>query len=219
MMPVNNEYTPKHHLQDYLKPGTLGSAEITHFTISHIMEAAHRDNIPPGDYVRLRINGEIIMSDTPMEYSTNAEFIQNCYGDVFVAGLGLGMVLLEIMDKRDVRSVTVLEKSLDVINLVKPQLPLNSKVKVLAGDIFSYRMLRKYDYIYFDIWPAIEPASYLMEMPVLKMRYRNFLKSSTRKYERILCWGQREGEQSMKEIRSTAGQVLTQNEAADNDTK
>ena len=200
-MAASDVYIPKYQMHRLLKPSKSGSAELTYFTISHLMSESHRDGIPPGDYVRLLINGRTIMSNTPMEYLTNLEFIQNCYGDVFVAGLGMGMVLMEILDKPDVRSVTVVEKNQDVITLIQPQLPQNRKLKIIKADIFSYSTSKKYDYIYFDIWWAIDPESYIFEMPVLTKRFEKNLKASKQEFKRILCWGQNEGDANLKMYR------------------
>lgn len=200
-MADNGSYIPKHQMHSLLKPSKAGSAELAFFTITHLMSEKHRDGIPPGDYVRLLINGRTIMSNTPMEYLTNLEFIQNCYGDILVAGLGMGMVLMEIVDKPDVRSVTVIEKNQDVIDLVQPQLPLSGKVRIINADIYNFSTPKMFDYIYFDIWWSIAPESYIFEMPILTKRFERNLKVSKRKFKRILCWGQNEGDANLIEYR------------------
>jgi len=116
----------------------------------------------PGKYARLSRRspggGRItppIMTDTWMEQATNREFVRQARGDVLVAGLGIGMVLMAIQDKEEVTSITVVEKEQEVIDLVKPQLPLKDWVTVVHSDIFEFQTKMNYDVIYFDIWDSI----------------------------------------------------------------
>jgi spermidine synthase len=95
-----------------------------------------------GTYVRLcdkrRGANKVVMPDTFMERKSNREFYQHAKGDVLIGGLGLGMVLLAVQDKPEVHLATVVEIEQEIIDLVLPQLPLNSKVNVVQGDIFRF---------------------------------------------------------------------------------
>src|SRR5579862_4422685 len=75
---------------------------------------------PAGRYKRLVRNGTIVMSNTPMELHTNEPIIRRAKGRVLINGLGLGMVLVAILKKREVKLVRVIEQSADVIKLVGP---------------------------------------------------------------------------------------------------
>jgi 16S rRNA A1518/A1519 N6-dimethyltransferase RsmA/KsgA/DIM1 with predicted DNA glycosylase/AP lyase activity len=90
------------------------------------------------------------MSNTPMEHRTNREVIRKANGHVFIAGLGIGMILLPIQEKENVSSIIVLEKFQAVIDIVAPQLPLNDKVTIIKGDVFDYQFPNgtKFDTIY-----------------------------------------------------------------------
>lgn len=117
-------------------------------------------NIQSGEYIKLVDNskfGDIVMSNTPMEQDTNRAFCSNANGDVLIGGLGIGMVVLAIQDKEDIRSITIIEKYQEVIDLVANQLPLNDKVKIINADIFDWTPPKgkKFDTIYFDIWNYI----------------------------------------------------------------
>jgi hypothetical protein len=114
----------------------------------------------PGAYARLshRVNGgrgATMMSDTWMEQRSNMEFCNQAKGDVLVAGLGIGMVLLAVQANPEVDRIVVVEKEQEVIDLVEPQLPLNKKVIIVNDDIFEYHPQHKFDTIYFDIWDGI----------------------------------------------------------------
>lgn len=111
-----------------------------------------------GKYVRLRRNNgfsNVMMSDTWMEKRSNYGFFLNARGDVLIAGLGIGMVLMGIQNKPEVTSVIVIEKEQEIIDLVAKQLPLNSKVTIIHADIFEYQTKQKFDCIYFDIWDNV----------------------------------------------------------------
>jgi hypothetical protein len=112
--------------------------------------AVFRDGIPPGQYIKLTDGSNVIMSNTPMEHRTNREVIRKANGHVFIAGLGIGMILLPIQEKENVSSIIVLEKFQAVIDIVAPQLPLNDKVTIIKGDVFDYQFPNgtKFDTIY-----------------------------------------------------------------------
>jgi len=125
-----------------------------------------------GEYVRLVVNGELMMSDTPMERYSNRDFIENANGRVFIAGLGIGLIIKAIIDKPEVEEVVVVEKYKDVIDMVAPKFS-HPKLKIVEADIFEYKMGKeeKYDTIYFDIWPKISIEN-LDEMRVLHARFK-----------------------------------------------
>ena len=97
--------------------------------------------IPEGEYVRLIDKNEkfygCVMSDTPMEHRTNYEILNKANGDVLIGGLGIGMILIPLMQKEEVKSITIVEKYQEIIDMVGSQLPLNDKVKIINGDIFD----------------------------------------------------------------------------------
>lgn len=134
-------------------------------------------DLEPGTYVKLVSKGEgIIMSDTPMEIRTNREFIDRAHGNVLIAGLGMGLVLLSIQDKPEVKRIIVVEKYHELINFILPQIPYNKKLFVYTEDIFSFTLNTeiKFDTIYFDIWNEISGDNY-PETKVLHKRFRKYL--------------------------------------------
>lgn len=128
-----------------------------------------------GQYVMLFVKNQIMMSDSNMELITNKEFIQNARGNVLIAGLGLGMILNNILDKPEVLSVTVIEKYKDVIDLVAPKY-VNPKLTIHNANVFHWNPEHDqfFDSIYFDIWPEIIVEN-LFDMQVLEDRFREHL--------------------------------------------
>lgn len=119
-------------MADILENRKSGEFTLERFTITKD-NISIRNPLPCGDYVRLMERGEVVMSDTPMEKRTNKKFIRYAHGDVFIAGLGIGLVVLPIQEKEDVTSITILEKNPEIIEMVGEQLPLNDKVTIIQG--------------------------------------------------------------------------------------
>lgn len=171
-------------MREYLKPVKGREFKIVHYelTAADLKFCKLRDVISgrhehlgqePGTIVQLcNKYGTVMMSDTEMERRTNSYFLYQANGDVLIAGLGLGMVLLAIQAKAEVNSVTVVEIHQEIIDLVVPQLPLDGKVNVICGDIFEWYPPTgvKYDTIWFDIWDAITEDNY-EEMKKLHRRF------------------------------------------------
>ena len=130
--------------------------------------------ITPGDYTKLTRNGKIIMSDTPSEILDHENFIAAAKGSILIAGLGLGIVTSEVMKKRNVTSVVVVEKSEDVLELVWRHLPQEfaHKVEFVCADIFDYKPKHSFDYAWFDIWDYICEDN-LADFKVLDAKYRS----------------------------------------------
>lgn len=175
--------------------GESGSVRIDHFVIEdklgpHTLRwALHPEEwIAPGKYARLLINGGTVMSDTQMEQRSNYEAVSKATGHVLIAGLGLGMVLLPILKKKDVKSVTVIEKNPDVIAMITSAIckavgkVAAKKLNVIQADIREWRpalSVRQFDTIYFDIWS---------DMNVDEVEDRKTLHAAFRKYLRKGGW-------------------------------
>jgi hypothetical protein len=143
---------------------------------------------PAGTYATLRIANNdgkpqvVMMSDFYYERETCEEVVKRAHGDVLIAGLGLGMILHPILAKPEVRSVTVIEKYQDVVDLISPTLPADPRLTITTADIFEWQPSngRLYDIIWFDIWPDIE-ASRLPEMRELRRRFLPYWNDSNPK--------------------------------------
>jgi hypothetical protein len=143
-------------VKNLLPEGKKGVAEVKHFSVDNDSPQDFRAPVSHGDYASLYVNGELVMSDTMMEKQSNRQFVREAKGDVLIAGLGIGMILLPTLNKAEVTSITVIEKEQDVIDLVSPHYQ-HDKLKVICADIFEWSPAKgqKFDTIYFDIWPNI----------------------------------------------------------------
>ncbi len=140
-------------------------------------------------YVRLikkggSFSGGIMMSDTPMERNTNYDFIQKANGDVIIFGLGLGLVIIPLLKKENVKSILVVELHQDLIDLVEPILKQHdpeNKLTIVQGDCFEFHTKipkeMKFDSIYGDIWIDISTENY-EQMKTLTKNWKNRLNRS-----------------------------------------
>lgn len=163
---------------DLVPEGRVGNAEVVHFDISDaaaMMESMRGQMTFSGRYAELRVYGQLVMSDTSYEKRSNYGVVLQARGHVLIAGLGLGMILHPILAKAYVESVTVVEISADVIELIRPTLPTDSRLTLVNADISTWRPPKgtKYDCIYFDIWPDICTDN-LAEMRRLHQAFKFF---------------------------------------------
>lgn len=177
-------------MTEILKNGKVGDFELSHYDIGEKdYITMYQTGISPGRYVELSYKGECIMSDTNMEKRTNRDFVINAHGNVLIGGLGIGLILLAIQDKEEVKKITVVEKNKEVIELVGSQLPLNEKVEIINADVFNYNPAQKYNTIYMDIWNYINSDVYQREMKPLISRYRRYLVPKSEDESRYIdCW-------------------------------
>lgn len=131
-------------------------------------------------YVRLVKKGEgVMMTDTPMERNTNRDFIRKANGDVIIFGLGLGLVILPLLKKENVKSILVVELYQDLIDLIQPilkQHDTENKLTIIQGDCFQihnqFPKEKKFDCVYGDIWISICTDNY-EEMKILTKNWKN----------------------------------------------
>jgi len=175
---------------EYLKERETESFKLEHFEVTEkdvswcqTLDAIHRRReyigFKPGKYIRLvrkdKMFNNIVMSDTAMEKYSNMEIYYEAKGDVLIAGLGIGMILLGLQNNEKVTSITVIEKEQEILKIIKDQLPLNGKATIIHGDIFSYVPDKKFDIIYFDIWDNLCGDNW-EEIKSLQNKFRSKLK-------------------------------------------
>lgn len=122
----------------------------------------------PIDITSLEIMGEDgiwntwMVDDIPHFWSMQL-YATNSYGKVLVAGLGLGMIVGELLKNVDVDSITVVEINKDVIDLISPLLSLiecdsecgyDNRLKIINEDFYKFinETNEKFDRIIIDLW-------------------------------------------------------------------
>lgn len=176
----------KHKVTGIIPEGEKGLWKVEQFEIDEMGAAFHNLREPlrpvsPGTFTRLMTfsssyQSTVIMSDTDAEIRDHLEVIRQAHGDVLVNGLGLALVTMACARKSDVKSVTVIEKSKDVIDLVWPTVEKRfpQKVSVVHDDAFDFKPPRRkvWDVVWHDIWPDISLDN-LEEMRRLRRKYQN----------------------------------------------
>lgn len=105
----------------------------------------------------LHQRGHTWMSDTPQETTAMTMASRAARGDVLVTGLGLAVFQRTVPD--DVRSVTTLEMSPDVMSLVWPHLAVDERQRIILGKAEDTMELllaqgKRFDFIYLDTWDS-----------------------------------------------------------------
>ena len=130
--------------------------------------------IKAGSYKKLTRNGSTVMSNTQSEILDHYYFIHKamCGGHVLINGLGLGVALKAILESDKVESVTVIEKSKDVIALVGDHYSGDKRVNIVNADAFTFKPPKgqRYSAVWHDIWDDI-CGSNLPEMTKLHRKY------------------------------------------------
>lgn len=111
-------------------------------------------------YPSVMEDGHEWMSIKPSELETLKVPIDKAHGRVITFGLGLGYYTYMVSRKPEVTSVTVIERSEEVIELFKthilPQFEHPEKVHIIQSDAYEYmdrQMLPgMYDYVLADLW-------------------------------------------------------------------
>lgn len=163
----------------------LSAQDVQLTNMRALFQPGGRGYIPIGTYTRLMRDGEIIMSDTPDELRDLRNFVFIASGDILITGLGLGIMIENLLRKDTVSSVLVIEKSPDVIKLIYPHLrgQYSDKAEVINGDAFTYKTQRSFDFAWHDIWDNI-CGDNITEMSKLRRHYRKNMKSPKSQY----CW-------------------------------
>lgn len=105
-------------------------------------------------------DGNEWMTLTPVDVDTVEAAISAARGRVITFGLGLGYYAFAVSEREEVESVTVVERSEEVIALFKkhllPLFPHGEKVRVVHADAFEYAEHvmpnERYDYAFVDTW-------------------------------------------------------------------
>lgn len=137
-----------------------GTAEIKHFFYDkgfYLMEGV-------GGYLladvkkkiqlhSLSINGEEVMLDDPLHWLGMKLIAEASIGKVLVGGLGLGLIVHHLVNNKEVKKIVIYEINKDVIDLIKPLLPKDKRIKIVNKDFF-YQPWRKdiYNTIINDLW-------------------------------------------------------------------
>lgn len=176
-LPIRREPDPMlerwRQFAEVLQPGSSGNIAVDRFTLR-----VHGWTAPPGSYVRLKIDGGTMMANTYDEYATCYDLVNQAHGDVLIGGLGLCVAPYSMLARPEIRSITIVENSPDVLKVVGSQVK-SDKIRIVQGDIHEWlpRPGTKFQTIYFDCWEHLRPRDLPM-IARLHQRFAPFLDGS-----------------------------------------
>jgi len=128
------------------------------------------------------IDDYLWMWDTPQERELEEKLAKNAFGDVLVAGYGLGIVAKYLTRNPNVKSITTVEKHKEIIEKMKEYDKIYGKVIII--DFYDLPENEKFDCVIGDIWPDID-TKFLKEYVRFKKKSQKLLKNNGK----ILAWG------------------------------
>ena len=127
--------------------------------------------------VLLRAGSDMpIMQDSRGEYREHQWLWDNAAGDVLIGGLGLGMVHEVLKNNSNVTSVTVIENSQDVIDLVWPHCVKDETFTLIKADIETWTPPQgsSWDVAWFDTWDVKNSLGWDAYKHLMQTRYSSY---------------------------------------------
>ena len=169
-------------LQVNIPAGVSGDFEVAHYTNNtndnqwqiylQIKNESH------SNYCVLLKNGcpMPIMQDSEGEYREHQWLWDNATGDVFIGGLGIGMVNEFLINAPNINSVTIIENSQDVIDLVWPHCAKDSRFTLIKADIETWTppTNSQWDIMWFDTWCSDNPLPCEEYETVMRTKYSSY---------------------------------------------
>ena len=139
--------------------------------------------IKQNGYNFLWIDNYLWMWDIPVERKVQEKIATEAYGDVLIAGYGLGLVQYYLTKNPKVKSITTLEKNEAVVREVHR---VYKKIygNIINKDFYKFKTKNKYDCVIGDIWEDIVEDSL--------NDYNRFLRKAKlliKPKGKILAWG------------------------------
>lgn len=125
------------------------------------------------------------MTDLPCEmFQMHEELAVHARGKVLIGGLGLGILPRMVARMRQVESITVVEQSEEVCNLVWPFLShrMEGKARIVNADIHKFEIAKgDFDVALLDTWQGTGEWVWMNEVVPLRRKFAQNVK-------RIACW-------------------------------
>jgi spermidine synthase len=130
------------------------------------------------------IDKKLWMWDIPLERKLQKNVAKQAYGDVLVAGYGLGVVQKYLLQNKRVGRVLTLENSKEIIDACKKEFG-KLHGEVILGNFLRFNSETKFDCVVGDIWAEIDSES----LPVYK-KFKKAAQKFLKPRGKIIAWGQ-----------------------------
>lgn len=131
--------------------------------------------ISAGTYTKLLYRTEVVMSNVPAEKKDHEYFFKKVINKkpkkILISGLGLGMIIEELLKHNFIERIVVVEKNKEVIELTGKYFT-DKRLEIIHEDIFVYETEEKFDMVWHDIWTYIEKTN-LREMNLLRGKFKS----------------------------------------------
>ena len=96
----------------------------------------------------------LIMNDGPSEFEEHIWLFNRLKGHILIGGLGISMIHKPLLESDEVESVTIIEKSQEVINLVWPHCLKDDRFSIVHADINDFIPSEDdyWDVVWLDTW-------------------------------------------------------------------
>ena len=120
-----------------------------------------------------------IMQDSLAEHNEHQWLWDNAKGDVLIGGLGIGLVHKTLMDNPEVTSVTIIENSQDVIDLVWDNCDKDDTFTLIKADVETWNPPEgsSWDVGWFDTWLIDNPMNIKQYKELIETRYGSYISS------------------------------------------
>lgn len=120
--------------------GRCGRWRVEDFYFAHDGRMADSEfYVPAGRYKRLvHEKRGVVMNNFPHVLRLRNSCLQNSYGSVFLSGLGLGLLVDALLERKSVEKICVVEIDADVISLCGSKYANDSRVCIFNANVFDY---------------------------------------------------------------------------------
>ena len=122
----------------------------------------------------LNNDGKFILSNSNSMLKFYKPYLDEINGETLFFGLGLGLLILPLLNDPSVTKIDIVEIDTNVIDYVynkkiKP-LDINNKINIINQNAFNFTTTNTYDYILIDIWSE-KNQSVINDMNFLKDKF------------------------------------------------
>ena len=162
--------------------GTSGDFEIAHYTNEttdkqwQMYLVSKNESYPNYCVLTTTTCPMPIMQDSEGEYREHQWLWDNATGDVLVGGLGIGMIHQKLIDNPDVTSVTIIEISQEVIDLVWEHCAKDDTFTLILDDFETWVPPEgtTFDTIWADSWIFDNGISYPAYQEKIQNHYSDY---------------------------------------------
>lgn len=134
-----------------------------------------------------------LMVDDPLHWLGMGELASLASpGTILVAGLGMGLILYQLVKRQDITSIKVVEIDAELIGFIRPYLPADTRIEICERDFFSYIQTTAdmFDTAILDLW-VIKGNSAKRERQQVAASMGIARALTTAHAKRVLIWGLR----------------------------